>query len=66
MMKRWRDWWKAVAVMAALVGFVVGAFTIAAEAPRLAPLPDPPKVDEAKSKLGYLLFFDSRLSGDSR
>lgn len=48
--------------IAALIGFVVEA---AAEAPRLAPLPDPPRVDQAKAKLGYLLFFDSRLSGDA-
>jgi cytochrome c peroxidase len=34
-------------------------------APALAPLPDPPKVNEARAELGRLLFFDSRLSGDT-
>lgn len=34
-------------------------------APAFAPLPDAPKVDEARAKLGSLLFFDSRLSGDT-
>ncbi len=30
-----------------------------------APLPDLPKVDEKRAKLGELLFFDTRLSGDT-
>lgn len=30
-----------------------------------APLPEPPKVNEARAKLGELLFFDPRLSGDT-
>jgi cytochrome c peroxidase len=30
-----------------------------------APLPDLPKIDEKRAKLGELLFFDNRLSGDT-
>ena len=30
-----------------------------------APLPDPPKIDEKRAQLGKILFFDSRLSGDT-
>ncbi|MGQ0683877.1 cytochrome-c peroxidase [Bradyrhizobium sp.] len=30
-----------------------------------APLPDPPKIDERRAELGKILFFDSRLSGDT-
>jgi cytochrome c peroxidase len=30
-----------------------------------APLPDLPKIDENRAKLGQLLFFDNRLSGDT-
>lgn len=37
----------------------------AADAPALAPLPPAPAVNEARAKLGFLLFFDSRLSGDT-
>lgn len=36
-----------------------------ANAADLAPLPAPPKVNEARSKLGSILFFDSRLAGDT-
>lgn len=64
-MKRSRSRRTAAAAIAVLVGVAVGGAAIAAEAPKLAPLPDPPKVDEAKAKLGYLLFFDSRLAGDT-
>ena len=31
----------------------------------LAPLPDPPAVNDARAELGRMLFFDSRLSGDT-
>lgn len=30
-----------------------------------APLPDPPKIDAKRAELGKMLFFDSRLSGDT-
>lgn len=30
-----------------------------------APLPDPPKINVARARLGELLFFDARLSGDT-
>ena len=42
-----------------------GGIARAADAPGLAALPAPPKVDEKRSELGRLLFFDSRLSGDT-
>jgi len=37
----------------------------AADPPALAPLPAPPKVNEARAKLGAILFFDNRLAGDT-
>lgn len=37
----------------------------AAMAQDFAPLPEPPEVNEARAKLGEMLFFDSRLSGDT-
>lgn len=52
-------------MMAVLAALAIGVPTGAAEAPKLAPLPAPPKVNEASAKLGYLLFFDSRLAGDT-
>lgn len=64
-MMRSRDRLKAAATMTVLAVIATGATAIAAETPKLAPLPDPPKVDEAKVKLGYMLFFDARLSGDT-
>lgn len=36
-----------------------------ADAAELAPLPAPPKINEARAKLGSILFFDSRLAGDT-
>ncbi len=47
-----------------------GSQTLAQQTPppaaaAFAPLPDAPKVDEARAKLGLLLFFDNRLSGDT-
>lgn len=41
------------------------ATTPAALAQEFAPLPEPPEVNEARAKLGEMLFFDSRLSGDT-
>lgn len=32
---------------------------------KFAPLPEAPKINEARAKLGYQLFFDTRLSGDT-
>lgn len=32
---------------------------------KFAPLPDAPKIDEKRARLGELLFFDSRLAGDT-
>jgi cytochrome c peroxidase len=37
----------------------------AAAAGELAPLPDPPQVNEARAEIGRYLFFDARLSGDT-
>lgn len=54
---------RPVALAAAVVLLTAG--TSVADAPSFAPLPEPPKVDEAKAKLGSMLFFDTRLSGDT-
>ncbi|MGD9656098.1 MAG: cytochrome-c peroxidase [Methylocystis sp.] len=51
-----------MAATVGLTGFVVDA---AADARKLAPLPDPPAVDAATAGLGGLLFFDPRLAGDT-
>lgn len=51
----------AAAVITALVG---GAAQAADPAP-LAPLPAPAKINEARAKLGSILFFDTRLAGDT-
>lgn len=47
----------------ALVTVAVGPCMAAAEA--LAPLPEPKKINETRAKLGGMLFFDERLSGDA-
>ena len=46
--------------------FLAAAVPVQSEASEkgFAPLPEPPKVNEARAKLGEFLFFDSRLSGD--
>ncbi len=41
------------------------ATAFAATAQDFAPLPDAPEVNEARAKLGEMLFFDTRLSGDT-
>lgn len=64
-MKRWREHRRTTAAIVALAAFTIGASVAAGEPPKLAPLPDPPKVNEATAKLGHLLFFDSRLAGDT-
>lgn len=64
-MKRLKGRAATAAAMAMLAAFAIGMPSAVAEAPKLAPLPDPPKVNEASAKLGYLLFFDSRLAGDT-
>lgn len=51
----------AVAVLAAAIALPA----YAADPAPLAPLPAPPKINEARAKLGSILFFDSRLSGDT-
>lgn len=52
-----------------LAGFLVAtcvAITVPmATAQEFAPLPDAPEVNESRAKLGEMLFFDSRLSGDT-
>jgi cytochrome c peroxidase len=53
------------AALAALAAIIIGPSSVASEPPKLAPIPDPPKVNEASARLGYLLFFDSRLAGDT-
>ncbi len=52
----------ATVAAAALASAGVAA---AKDQPMLAPLPDAPKFDEAKAKIGQMLFFDTRLSGDT-
>ena len=44
---------------------ILGGAAAANEPAKLSPLPDAPKVNEARAKLGALLFFDGRLSGDT-
>jgi len=52
-----------------LAGFCAAALGCAtgpaALARNFAPLPEPPEVNAARAKLGEMLFFDSRLSGDT-
>lgn len=54
--------WLAAAAMAALLSTTAAQ---AQEAAPFAPLPDPKKVNEARAALGEMLFFDTRLSGDT-
>ncbi|WP_404379548.1 cytochrome-c peroxidase [Caenispirillum salinarum] len=54
---------RPVILAAAVVLLTAGGAV--AEAPSFAPLPEPPKVDEAKARIGNMLFFDTRLSGDT-
>lgn len=50
----------------AIVCFVALSGVVSADQNQpLAPLPDPIEVDEAKAALGEMLFFDTRLSGDT-
>lgn len=49
---------------AVLLGAATSGLARASDQPRFVPLPDPLKVNEARAKLGYMLFFDNRLSGD--
>lgn len=51
--------------MAAMLASLTFCSFAVAETAKLAPLPTLPKVDDAKARLGYLLFFDARLSGDA-
>src|SRR5258708_27416438 len=60
----------AIASIGLAVSFAAGSQTLAQQTPppaatAFAPLPDAPQVDEARAKLGFLLFFDNRLSGDT-
>lgn len=57
--------YRNTATAIALLAFATAAPAIAAEPPKLAPLPDAPKIDEARAKIGQMLFFDTRLSGDT-
>jgi len=43
----------------------MAAAAVSAQAADLASLPAPPKVNEARAKLGSILFFDTRLAGDT-
>lgn len=50
---------------AALFSAAASGAAAAADPEALAPLPAPPKINEARAKLGSILFFDSRLAGDT-
>jgi cytochrome c peroxidase len=52
-------------LVAALLSVTAAGSSIAADPPGLAPLPAPAKINEARAKLGGILFFDSRLAGDT-
>lgn len=54
---------RALALAVPLALAALGA--AAQEKSPFAPLPEPPKVNEARAKLGGMLFFDARLSGDT-
>jgi len=64
-MGRSQGWRRALVTIAALFTGLAFCSSAVAETEQLAPFPSPPKVDEAKVRLGYLLFFDPRLSGDT-
>lgn len=55
----------AAAVVAAGVAFTGPTVSAAKSSPDFAPLPDAPKVKESQARLGAMLFFDTRLSGDT-
>lgn len=54
-----------VALGASLSVFLLASSVSAVAQTPFAPLPNAPKVNEAKAELGHMLFFDDRLSGDS-
>ncbi len=56
---------RAHALALAVPLVLAGLSAKAQEKSPFAPLPEPPKINEARAKLGGLLFFDSRLSGDT-
>lgn len=57
-------WVTAATVVAYL--FLISSQATADETPAVfAPLPEAPKINEARARLGAMLFFDSRLSGDT-
>ncbi|HYG89308.1 MAG TPA: cytochrome c peroxidase [Azospirillum sp.] len=56
----------AVALMAATMLALSPLAHAQDKASPFAPLPDAPKINEARAKLGEKLFFDSRLSGDTQ
>lgn len=47
------------------LGVTLAAATAMAQSAAFAPLPDPKEVNAARAALGEMLFFDSRLSGDT-
>jgi len=53
------------ALVAAGLALPVGAQSDTGAPAVFAPLPEAPEADEARAKLGRMLFFDSRLSGDT-
>ncbi|SEL19350.1 cytochrome c peroxidase [Roseovarius azorensis] len=54
-----------VAGISALALTVAAPLAPAQEAAPLAPLPEPGEINQARADLGRMLFFDSRLSGDT-
>ena len=51
--------------LSALALAVVGPAVTAQEAEPLAPLPEPKEINQARADLGKMLFFDTRMSGDT-
>lgn len=56
---------KRTVLGAAMALTVAAAAPVQAEDPGFAPLPAPKEVNEARARLGAMLFFDTRLSGDT-
>lgn len=51
--------------LSALVFAAAAPMAIAQEAEPLAPLPEPKEINQARADLGRMLFFDTRMSGDT-
>lgn len=54
-----------LAVLSALAFTVAAPMGVAQEAAPFAPLPEPKEINQARADLGKMLFFDTRMSGDT-